>query len=534
MRSLVNMSTLQPGTPVDRYTLRVLISTAGRTGIQLWQAYDPVLDRPVGIRMIPAGHPRASATAEAARRAATVEERHLVAVLDVLDDVIVTDDEGDMAYVAIVHEWSTGRTLADLLEEREGEALPVADAVHLTRQVATAIAHAHRAGVTHGRIRPGCLLITGSTDPAQEGEVRVRGLGVDHALWGPSPDPEVDRPDVHGIGSLLYAFITARWPEGLSDGVSGAPRQADRLLEPTAVVAEVPMEIDEICIRSIDARVWATMPAPRGGGREEDAAPYADVDALLAALAAAADAPASTRRRSLTSLPTLPALPTRPAGSTPTAGGRRVVRRVGAGVLAAAAVAALGLVGLRISAGAPSPWATDASPVAAGVLTDTGDDAGSGRLTDFQSGVIPGQIVATGAVTLDPEGSDGVENPEDAALAIDRNPLTAWTTETYYSANLGGKSGVGLVMDLGTAEAVSAVRLDLVGVGSSLSIRVGSNLDVDPEEWVVLAQADTIGESIDLRSPRPVIGRYVMVWFTSIPPAESGFVGGVREVAVLP
>jgi len=516
------VSSLQPGTPVDRYTLRALISTAGGSGkgIELWQAYDPVLDRPVAMRLIPASHLRATNAAEAARAAATVEHRNLVAVLDVLEDINIDDE----SFVAIVHEWAEGRTLTDLFEEREGESLPVADAMHLTRQIALAIVEAHRAGVIHGRIRPGCLLISGSTDPEGEGQVRVRGLAVDRALWGDSPSPAVDLPDCHGIGSLLYAFITARWPEGLADGVSGAPRHAGVLLTPTSVVAEVPALVDEITTRSIDPRIWGEIPTIRDHGRTRPVTPYGDVAAMLLALGGSTET--STR------LPSLPSLPPRTPARSGSRRARRVIGRLGATVLAAAAVAGIGLVGLQLLDTAPDPWAGQSTPVSADLLTATPAPEEADSLTGFTSGLLPGQIPVSRSLVYgeDPEA----HNPDTVDAAIDRNPISAWTTDTFYNPDTADLDApIGLVLDLGNPRAVSAVRLELVGTGSSVSIRVGSSPEAPPQDWSVLAEAEAIGESIDLRSPRPVVGRYVLVWFTRLPPADSGFVGGLREISVL-
>src|SRR4029078_4598478 len=52
--------------------------------------------------------------------------------------------------------------------------------------------------------------------------------------------------------------------------------------------------------------------------------------------------------------------------------------------------------------------------------------------------------------TYDPEGDDGQENDSLAAFAIDGNPATVWSTLCYGSRTLGGKTGVGIVADLGT------------------------------------------------------------------------------------
>lgn len=529
---------LQPGLAVDRYTLRSLISTSGRGGlmdtIELWQAYDPVLDRPVAVRMIPSLHPRAADAAQAARLAATVDERNIVAVLDVLENVEVSVQTADAQitapYTVLVHEWAQGRTLTDLLEDRQGEALSVHAATHLVRQVASALAVAHREGVVHGRIRPSSLVVIGSTDApsgtdlGDEDQVRVRGLGVDSSLWGATEvSPGID-PDVHGVGCLLYAAITARWPDGLADGVSRAPRHDGRLLAPTDVVAEVPSWIDDVCARSIDPQVWGRTEPP------SESAPYADMDALLLALGTPRERSDTGRRLSLPAPPTV-AQPLRRPGRM------RALRRRAAGtLLAVAVVAGLGLIGIRILDSAPSPWGEASAPLPTEVLTDITDAGAAGSINDFQSGALPGQIVPVGAQSFDPYG-EGSENDDEVDFAFDRNPLTAWNTNSYATPVLAeawnGKEGVGLVLDLGSPKAVSAVRLDLVGSGSNVEVRVGSRPDADPALWPRLAAADSVGDTIDLRAPRPVVGQYVLVWFTKVPPADFGYAGGVREIAIL-
>lgn len=526
-----------PGTGIDRYTLRVLIATTGRhehDRVELWQAYDPVLDRPVAMRILRADHPRAERLTIAARAAATVDERHLVHVLDVLDRVRVegTAECGPADYVVIVHEWSSGATLADIFEQREGEPLDVADALDLARQVAVALAAAHRMGVAHQRIRPGALLITGSTAPDGDGEVRVRGLAVDAALWEPlQAGPGVDL-DVHGIGCLLYTAVTARWPGGLADGVSGAPTHAGALLPPSHVRAEVPTWVDQICARAIDPALWGDATA-RGKGASQP--PFADVDALLAALGAPAEHNEPPRRLALAGSRTNTVVTaTAPAVQLATKPGRgsRVLHRT-LGIAAAVAImGGLGAGGWQLITNAPSPWGTTAQALPTEVLTYVGE-ASPSAITDYSAGVLPGQLTPTAVVSFDPFGTDGAENPDLVEAAVDGNPVTAWLTETYFSQDLGSKEGVGLIVDLGSASAVSAVRLQLQGVGTSVSVKVGSDPEALPDTWATLAEAAAVGDVIDLRAPRPVVGRYVLVWFTSLPPADGAYIGGIREVAVL-
>ena len=44
---------------------------------------------------------------------------------------------------------------------------------------------------------------------------------------------------------------------------------------------------------------------------------------------------------------------------------------------------------------------------------------------------------------------------------------------------------------------------------------------------------DSAANEIDLRAPRPVVGQYVLLWFTGLPLADTGsYVGGIREALV--
>lgn len=518
---------------IDRYTLRALVSSVDHPAgaIELWQGYDPVLDRPVSIRLVPLGHPRVEAVAAAARDAALVDERRLVAVLDVLPDA--TDSEaGSDAVLAIVSEWVDGYTLADLLEDRDGETLDSGEALAIVREAAAALDAARRRGVAHGRLRPGSVLLAGAleSDPLA-GEVRIRGLAIDAALWGatdpasapgregavPGDAPPVD-PDVHGLGCLLYAAVTGRWPNGLADGLSPAPRLSDRLVPPSQVVADVPRIVDDLTWRCLDPRTIGEWPLPRG------LTSFPDTAAVAMALGAA-----DTDGRTARALPSLPSLPrpTRQPGRAV-----RILRRGAAALVAAAAIAGLAVVGLQVTGRAASPWGVNAEPVSADVLTAAPAIPTSGNLADLTAGQVPGSYRIASITDFDPFG-DGSENSDEVELSVDGNPVTSWTTETYYSPDLGGTGGVGLVIDLGTPQPVSAVRLDLEGFGSGIDVRVGSSPDAAPNRWVELASAEGIGETIDLRAPRPVVGQYVLIWFTTLPPDSGAFRGGIREVAVL-
>lgn len=496
---------------IGRYILDVLVSQTGV--VELWQGFDPMLERPVSLRLIPSQDERAAAAEAAARRAATVDDRRVIAVLDILSaEPIVEGEATGATYLVIVSEWVDGRTLTDIYEEREGEPIEIDEAVPVIRQVAIALQHSHELDVHHGRLRPGSLLIAETADfddpftlLGDTNVVRIRGLAVDAALW-----PEDVQDDIAGVGSLLYAMLTGRWPLGLVDGMSPAPRVGERLLPPSQVVADVPSGIDDICMRAIGPQVAG----------DERIDPYPDMATVVTALGAWEQRPG---RRTLSLAP---------RESAPLTTGRRALRVVGRITLAAAAlvvVAGVGLAGLRLAQSSESPWGVTAAEAPLEVLTEVGDVTAT---EDFAGG-LPGEIVPVSAVDFDPRGSDREEMPELVPNAIDERSDTAWTTDTYYSADLDGKGGTGLMLDLGESQPVSAVRLELVGSGSSVSVLVAAEPSRKVSKWTPLASAEGVGTAIDLRAPRPVVGRYVLIWFTQLPLVDGVHQGGIRDVIVL-
>lgn len=521
---------------IDRYVLGDLVSSTG--SIQVWRGWDPSLDRAVTVLLLPSADPRAAAVSAAARRAAAVDERRLVSVLDVLDaaELVVNDESAATSYLAVVSEWVEGRSLTDIQEEREGEPIDSIEAMAMIRQVAIALLHSHEAGVPHGRLRPGSLIVAETADLSDPfsvlgdiNVVRVRGLAVDAALWPADPVadaipatadmPAVD-PDVHGTGCLLYAMVTGRWPEGLVDGMSPAPRVGNRLLPPSQVVAAVPAGIDEVCMRAIDPRVSGEWPPKRGR------TPYSDMSSLVAALGVRTEGSGVEGLRRT-------AIGLRRDPSQPMSLGRKALRFTGRLAVAAVAVVLVGglaITGLRIAGSAASPWGVEPNAVPSEVLTATEGVGGADARLD--PGALEGVIPIASVVDFDPFGSDKTESPDALEGAIDMRSDTAWTTESYSSADLDGKAGVGLVLDIGSAQPVSAVRLELNGAGSSVMVGVSSEMLKKPRKWPVLAQAESIGTAIDLRAPRPIVGQYILVWFTQLPPQDGAYQAGVRDVQV--
>lgn len=186
------------------------------------------------------------------------------------------------------------------------------------------------------------------------------------------------------------------------------------------------------------------------------------------------------------------------------------------------------------------------SSVGAGAGKSSGASAGSnsGAASSGVSGPAtpppnnpPIKIVAVQA--LDPMG-DGTENSKAAGKAADGNSGTAWTSEGYQSPTFEGavkggvkKTGVGLLLDLGTASAVHGVTLDLKGSGGVVEIRAMSDAGGSVTAAPVVGSSAVDGGRVQITLAAPVTTRYLVVWFTKLPKQSgSEYRAVVTEVAV--
>jgi hypothetical protein len=74
---------------------------------------------------------------------------------------------------------------------------------------------------------------------------------------------------------------------------------------------------------------------------------------------------------------------------------------------------------------------------------------------------------------------------------------------------------------MGRAVTVSSVHLVLgTSVGADIQVQVENS--VLPAELPVGASASDVGGDVQLRLTTPKRGRYVLIWFTRLPPSSAG------------
>ena len=131
-------------------------------------------------------------------------------------------------------------------------------------------------------------------------------------------------------------------------------------------------------------------------------------------------------------------------------------------------------------------------------------------------------VTPVSAAAFGPGGTAQGDNPQDARLALAGHPATPWHTNWYATPRFGNlQSGTGLILDLGHPVTISSAQVTLGSApGADLQLRVGNApvlADLRPA-----AEANGAGGVVQLHPAAPVSGRYVLIWFTSLPPDGNG------------
>jgi hypothetical protein len=500
-----------PGSLVaSRFRLEDLLEE--NSGARFWRATDLTLARNVAVHVIACSDPRATAVLTAARTSATVSDPRILRVLDAVE-------EDDLVHV--VHEWGSGASLDQLLSD---ELLAPRRAAWVVREVADAIAIAHRQGIAHGRLVPENVLLT------DVGSVKLIGFVVDAVLHGRAqragatgPAPSEHESDVLNLGALLYACLTGKWAGFPSSVLPIAPFDHDRVCRPRQVRQGVPKPLDTLCDQILN-------PGARGARRFEsateicsvlndylgdslgnavnvsEATAFVDPAALRAPEADGTlgsydgEASAQTPRPGVLedTQPGMPVLgadhvadqlvpdhidaadhtraaiprPTPPAAtSVPTPPLRPVPAPARASGPSTGATSTRtrrpGSTWLRIAAAlglvALVLLAVLLGP-RLGQSEDTADPGADASETPTSS---PREVITPAAVAdFDPDGGEvPEENPDMVPLATDGKPGTAWETKTYFDGPVLApyRSGLGLLVDLGEETDVGQVVVTLVG-----------------------------------------------------------------------
>jgi hypothetical protein len=133
------------------------------------------------------------------------------------------------------------------------------------------------------------------------------------------------------------------------------------------------------------------------------------------------------------------------------------------------------------------------------------------------------------AFGYNPLGSPKDEHP-NAALAIDNDPSTAWTTQDYYTGQL-GKTGVGIYVDAkpGTPASQLVIYSKTSGWAAQVYVRNSppdvNRWDPGPSGWIEVGSAAAVHSRQNIKlSTGGTKYRYYLVWITGL--------GGHSQIAI--
>jgi predicted ATPase/tRNA A-37 threonylcarbamoyl transferase component Bud32/Tfp pilus assembly protein PilF len=253
------------------------------------EAFDPVLERRVALKFLP----ERLASDPAARDRMLHEARALAALdhpnIGTVHDVDTSEDGWPFIVLALYR----GTTLAQRLVP-----VPWRDAVAWVLATARGLAHAHRAGVVHGDVKPANLLVTregavklldfGLAGMADPGSLDARGLGTleymaPEVLRGARPTAA---SDVWSLAVVLYELLTGVGPFRADEPEAAAVVR--RVMEsepprPSSIDPSLPKVFDAMLARALTKSTRTRTPTAEAFADELERA--AVVPAAAAAVA---------------------------------------------------------------------------------------------------------------------------------------------------------------------------------------------------------------------------------------------------------
>jgi serine/threonine-protein kinase len=215
---------IAPGEKLSRYHLREPLGSGGMSCV--YRAYDPVLDREVAIKILPAELARDPVLRERfheeARALGGVEHPSLIRIFAV-------GQEGPVSYYSM--ELITGLSLKEVLAA--AGRLTLAEAFAVLGQVLRALEAVHRAGIVHRDVKPGNIMLDSSgrvvlmdfglARRAERQDLTAAGavLGTPEYMSPEQARGEKadERSDLYSIGVVLYEMLAGRPPFGGKDTI---------------------------------------------------------------------------------------------------------------------------------------------------------------------------------------------------------------------------------------------------------------------------------------------------------------------------
>jgi serine/threonine protein kinase len=499
------MSTILGTTLNGRYRLQARIGSGGMSTV--YRALDETLQRQVAVKLmnreVASDSDQLERFRREARAVAQLSHPHIVGVIDAGDD---QDPTHPRPY--IVFEYVEGETLKERIR-RLGR-LPIPEAVAYAIEIARALGAAHARHIVHRDVKPQNVLIDeeGSAKVTDFGIARTldeEGLTADGRVLGTtdyvSPEQALGQQvtgqsDLYSLGVVLYEMLTGEVPFKGETQVSVAMKHVrDALPDVQSRRPEL-----SAALAAVVDNATAKRQEDRYANDAELIADLEDVLAIETARAGSATGEVTSVLRTL-----------------PSSKRRRIPFRLRHRI--AAVVALLALIAVIVGG---IVWLTPRT------------HHGTGKLAQPKPVATHQQVPlrASAAHDFDPLGDNHVEHPDQVGLAVDSQPDTSWTTETYQAAQL-GKAGVGLYLDASPGVRAQTLRIETATPGFTVQIFVRNShppLTWPDSGWRQVATAAHVKARQDVRlQTGGGRYRYYLMWITSLGPNDQV---AIKELAL--
>jgi eukaryotic-like serine/threonine-protein kinase len=488
-----------------RYHLESKLGSGGMSTVYL--ALDETLQRKVAVKVL---HREMSDQPDQlerfrreARAVAQISHPNVVAVID------AGNDEDGHPY--IVFEYVEGETLKERID-RYGR-LPLDEAAAYAIEVGRGLQAAHLAGMVHRDVKHQNVLID------SEGRAKVTDFGIALSREADgltktgrvlgttdyvSPEqamgkPVDDRSDIYSLGILLFEMLRG-----------DVPFKAETLVGVAMKHVNDPMPDIQASRPGTSAALAAVI---ERSTQKDPKKRYGDMGAMLADLEGALEveiARAGGATEEATSV--LRSVPSRQRLLSPRSVSIVGILLVLAGVLAALALVELG--GESRKTPAEVAGSEDPAPT-------------SGE-----------EITITGAEDYDPEGTSG-EHPDEVQEALDGDPATSWSTESYDAGpalELSAKSGVGLILETGEVAAARGIEIETQDPGWRADVyAVEGEPPGSIEEWGEPLTADPFeaDEKSDIPLNESDGADHYLIWITELTEnPDDGYFATIGEVSL--
>lgn len=243
----------------DRYEILEKIGEGGMAVV--YKAFCHRLSRFVAVKIM-----REEMAADEEFKRRFCAESHAIAMLSHPNIVAVYDvsHSDDVEY--IVMELVDGITLKQYMDKRG--AISWKEALHFTKQITKALAHAHSRGIIHRDIKPqnimllkdGTIKVADFGIAALENEMQESGqaVGAIHYIApeqarGENPDA---RSDIYSLGIVMYEMLTGRKPyTGETIGEIAVKHMSSLPTMPSDIVPDIPPELERITLKAMSCPI---------------------------------------------------------------------------------------------------------------------------------------------------------------------------------------------------------------------------------------------------------------------------------------